>query len=424
MPDNQFSVSVPNPLQALLIGQQAYQQGQEANKAQALDTARKTAVQAYQGGDPKTALSTLLGVGDIQGANAIGTQIQNDWTRQHTAQTDARAASNDAFSHNIQTQQLGLQTRAADRADDPTPDNFVADPTAPGGYKPIGPATPEYQAQVEAAKAKAKGDQPQIIGAGSSVIIPNQAANGPLFTNKFGTGGLSDDARDIKARQLIGGDLSGLQNIGRGAQAGQTLESISNRAAEILVNERGFTPDQAAAHLGQQVQAFKASTLGQGAEARTAGVREANLNLILRAADAAIPAALTASHDVARTGFVPLNKIIQGGQVMTSDPTLKRFGMANLQLAEHWARAMNPTGVMRESDRDKALTFLSTADSEDTYRQAVDQLHTQIVRERDAVKGSPVTPPSPSFGGAQAPAAPAAAGQPNVTSSGIKWSVQ
>ncbi len=59
--------------------------------------------------------------------------------------------------------------------------------------------------------------------------------------------------------------------------------------------------------------------------------------------------------------------------------------MANLQLAEHWARAMNPTGVMRESDRDMALSFLSTADSKDTYKRAVMQLKKQIEREREGV---------------------------------------
>ena len=61
--------------------------------------------------------------------------------------------------------------------------------------------------------------------------------------------------------------------------------------------------------------------------------------------------------------------------------------MANLQLAEHWARAMNPTGVMRESDRDLALGFLSTADSPQTYARAVAQLKKQIEREKGAVSG-------------------------------------
>lgn len=428
MADNPFTVQVPNAMQALLLGQQAYKQGQDENKAQALDDARKTAVQAYQSGDAKGALATLLGAGDREGASLMGQQLQNQWTQQHTATQDARSAANDAFSHNIQTQQLALQKRTADRADDPTPDNFVADASAPGGYRPIGPADPAYKASVAKAEAMAKGDVPTVMGSGSAIVIPNKVgAEGSIFKNSM-SGGLSDDALTVKANQWNNGDYDGAtKNVGRGAQGGATLEAIANKAASLLV-EKGMNPEEAAAQTSRNMQAFKASSLGQGAEARTAGVREANLNLILRAADAAIPAALQASHDVARTGFVPLNKIIQGGQVMTSDPTLKRFGMANLQLAEHWARAMNPTGVMRESDRDKALTFLSTADSENTYRQAVDQLHTQIVRERDAVKGSPVTPPAPSFGGTvNNPSQGNLTGapqQPNVTSSGVKWSVQ
>jgi hypothetical protein len=136
------------------------------------------------------------------------------------------------------------------------------------------------------------------------------------------------------------------------------------------------------------MQKFKASGIYQNTESRTGASREANLNIILKAADAAIPAALEASEKVARTGWVPLNQIIQKGQVMASNPELRQFGMANLQLAEHWARAMNPTGVMRESDRDMALHFLSLADSKDTYKQAVMQLKTQITRERDAIRSA------------------------------------
>lgn len=403
MADNPYSVQVVNPLQALLLGEQSYKAAQEGQQQDALKQARSQAAQLYQAGDTKGALAKLLGASDLQGAGTYSTLDNNAWNRQHTEKQDARQAGRDAISDQHWQASFGLQKRAADRADDPTPDNFVADASVPGGYRPIGPADPAYLAKVEAEKAKAKADVPTVIGAGSSVIIPNKASEGAIFTNKPTDDGLSTAARDIKARQLINGDMSALQNVGRGAQAGKTLEGISNRAAEILTEENGMTPQEAAAHLGQKIQAFKASSMGQGAEARTAGVREANLNLILRAADAAIPAALEASDAVARTGWVPVNKIIQHGEVMASNPDLKRFGMANLQLAEHWARAMNPTGVMRESDRDKALEFLSTADSPQTYRAAVGQLKTQITRERDAVRGAPVTPPSPSFSGGKPP---------------------
>ncbi len=219
------------------------------------------------------------------------------------------------------------------------------------------------------------------------------AVQGALVNPKTGEvvykgSGLSDAALEITARQVANGDLSGLTNIGRGTQGDQKLTAVRNKAAEILTEEGGMSPEDAAATMSKRFQAFKAQGIGLGAESRTAGTREANLNLILKATEAAVPAALEASEAVSRTGWVPINQIIQKGQVIASSPELKQFGMANLQLAEHWARAMNPTGVMRESDRDMALNFLNTADSKDTYKTAVLQLQKQITRERDAVRST------------------------------------
>lgn len=402
------------------------------NQANALR--QQTLASLGQGG-PADA-TALLKSGDLSLAQ-LGIGLQNRsaddaWRREESARSQKNA-----------DRSYGLQVRSADRADDPTPDNFVADPNAPGGYRPIGPADPAYLERVAAAKARAaasappegftqgpdgvlapraggptdpvylgrvdaeraraKGDQPTIMGPGSSVIVPNKAAEGPVFTNKLAGGGLSQDALDIRAAQWNNGDYEGAtKNVGRGAQGGATLEAIANRAAERLV-EQGHSPEAAAAHVSSNMQKFKASGIGQNAESRTSATREANLNLILKATDAAIPAALEQSEKVARTGWVPVNQIIQKGQVMASDPELRKFGIANLQLAEHWARAMNPTGVMRESDRDLALHFLSTADSKETYKQAVMQIKTQITRERDAVKGARGEAPAP---GASVPALP------------------
>ncbi len=244
-------------------------------------------------------------------------------------------------------------------------------------------------------------EKPVSVPAGASLVSPKTGA-----VTFAGTDGLSAAGTEITARQIINGDLSGLQNIGRGAQGDAKLTAIKNKAAELLTTEYGMSPKDAAGHLSTQLQAFKAAGVGATTEARTTANRESNLNLILKATDAAIPEALRLSEAVDRTGWVPVNKLIQGGQVMASNPTLKQFGMANLQLAEHWARAMNPTGVMRDGDRDLALHFLSTADSKDTYKAAVMQLKTQITRERDAIKGpaahaapgAPAAPKSDPFG--------------------------
>lgn len=206
----------------------------------------------------------------------------------------------------------------------------------------------------------------------------------------------------------VSGGLSGQILAKENAERTARGEAPMTAAEEIEALQRMHPPRSAS---GMSVEAFKRENPGATAaqiqefqarqaeltsEARTKGTREANLDIILRVTDSAIPAALEASDKVPRGKFVPVNKIIQNGQIATSDPDLMSFGMANLQLAEGWARAMNPTGVMRESDRDKALSFLSTATSPATYKVLVNQLRTQIGRERAAIesgKNSAVTPP-------------------------------
>lgn len=271
--------------------------------------------------------------------------------------------------------------------DEKTPAGFVKGDDGNMHFIPGGPADPAYLRLAEAQKKDPNGNY--VLGRGGEVVKNNPDGTVTvLHKNETPAEPMDPAALEILARREIGGDFSGRNNLGRGAQGASDLKAITNKSSEILTKEMGKTPAEAAAHMLKQKQEYNAQGQGLNAEARTTGVREANLNLILKATAAAIPAALEASEKVSRTGWVPLNKIIQSGQVATSDTNLRQFGMANIQLAEHWARAMNPTGVMRGEDRDLALGFLGTADSKDTYRALVGQLQKQIERERDAVKSS------------------------------------
>jgi hypothetical protein len=242
----------------------------------------------------------------------------------------------------------------------------------------------------------------------------------PDWSPADSSGGLTPDAIKVGGIQIANGDLSPLKNVGRGTQGSRDIAALKNAATAHLI-EKGASPEEAAAKASEAIQKFAAQGIGLNAEERTRGNREGNLNLILKATEAAIPAALEASEAVERYAgkWVPVNQIIQKGQVATSDANLRKFGMANLQLAEHWARAMNPTGVMRESDRDLALSFLSTADSKATYREVVNQLKLQITRERDAVRngGAPAATAAPA---ASAAAVPAAAATPPAPPPGFE----
>jgi hypothetical protein len=206
-------------------------------------------------------------------------------------------------------------------------------------------------------------------------------------------------AQQAGVKQLI--DIYASKNAKpQNAALTKFLEENPNATAQQIQNfQQAAHPPRSASGMSLQqfkqenpnatsadIQEFQAKQAEMNSAARAKGGREANLDIILRVTDSAIPAALAASENVPRGSFVPLNKLIQGGEIATSDVNLGKFAMANLQLAEGWARAMNPTGVMRESDRDKALSFLSTATSKETYKALVEQLRTQIQRERAAIQ--------------------------------------
>jgi hypothetical protein len=381
------------------------------------------------------AMAGALRAGDLKTAAALGTMADRKFNEQKDTrdfgfrQSEAgRAQSNADRSFGLQERQFNAGETRAERDFGLKKQEFDArfnGDIPPSGFRrndagleplPNGPADPAYIERVTKAKATEgtpTGYRPTDTGLEYIPGGPNDPEQVEKLARAKNAVTMTDAATEMKARQVINGDLSALTNVGKGVQGDQKLTAISNKAADILVNEMGMTPAEAASHVSQKLQAFKAAGVGQNAGARTEGTREANLDMILRVTDAAIPAALEQSAKVWRTGIVPVNRIIQRGQIMASDPELRSFGMANLQLAEGWARAMNPTGVMRESDRDKALDFLSTADSEPTYRRLVGQLRTQIQRERDGVhagRGGTTTPEPGAIPGNKGAAAATAPG--------------
>lgn len=312
-----------------------------------------------------------------------------------------------------QVKALEAQTARADRAQTETARHNAANEAHQAALMAQGKVTPGWRQ-----KADGAGWEPIPGGPHDPAVIQQQqqAKVGP---------GMSPESKEVIARRMIAGDYSGYNSLGRTGAGLAVRNEINNLATELAMKENGMNPAQASDLLNKNKQEYGARQIGLNTEARTEGQRETNLNMILRAANAAIPAALEANDKLTRYGgpITPLNKIIQRGEIMTSNPELVEFGMANLQLAEHWARAMNPTGVMRESDRDKALSFLDTGLSAGTYKRAVMQLQKQIERERDSIHGkSPSAPidvtkpaPQPGVAGPATPGSGATLRQPTIT---------
>lgn len=268
---------------------------------------------------------------------------------------------------------------------------------------------------------------PLIMNASTHEVLDAATGKPPTTDAKYELKGQKaeisdDDARAIAKYTVDTGDNSRLSGLGISGNNRMKVQSAINQ----YLREKAITNDE----MARRKQEYAAQGTASNAGARVRANREENLAIILNTTEAAIPAAIEASKEVARTGFVPLNKILQNGRLMTSNPSQVKLGIANLQLAEGWARAMNPTGVMRESDREKALQYLDTALSSGTYEQAVKQIHMQIIRERESVhRGSTTLPrngeaPPPGQATSVEPtAAPAGAVGTRKDTTGKNWYV-
>ncbi len=80
---NQFSVDVPNVLQGIVAGEQGYKEAKGIVDENRINAGRQEAMNALQtGGDLRSPLAKLIGVGDIKGAEAIAAFAKSHYDNQ------------------------------------------------------------------------------------------------------------------------------------------------------------------------------------------------------------------------------------------------------------------------------------------------------------------------------------------------------
>ena len=109
---NQFDIAVPNVLQSLMAGNEAYKQTRDYRKEEELQAARQGAAQDFAAGNHQSALAKLMNIGDTQGmtaiANVFNNQADRDWRRQEAD----RAQKNQDRSFGLQEKQFQFSTTA------------------------------------------------------------------------------------------------------------------------------------------------------------------------------------------------------------------------------------------------------------------------------------------------------------------------
>lgn len=110
---NPFDIAVPNVLQALMAGNEAFKQTRGYRKEEELGAARQQAAnELMNGGNTKSAIAKLLGIGDVQGASTIASMDQNQYNRDWQRQEADRAQRNQDRSFGMQEKQFQFSTTA------------------------------------------------------------------------------------------------------------------------------------------------------------------------------------------------------------------------------------------------------------------------------------------------------------------------
>lgn len=211
---NPFDVQVVNPLQALLVGGQAYD---SANKTRVENEKRSALATLLSGGGPldaQKAAQVLLASGDTSGAGTFANLASNIEQRNYQ---HGRDVSNDAYRDKqaavdaaFRRESLGLQRRAAERADDPTPSGFRKD-AATGGLTPIpgGPQDPAYISTATKPRSLSVSDIGKLSDEGQKFGTLTSVANN--FKDNYGgytpgTGDLSMAAGRYLPERIAGKD--------------------------------------------------------------------------------------------------------------------------------------------------------------------------------------------------------------------------
>ena len=189
------------------------------------------------------------------------------------------------------------------------------------------------------------------------------------------SGGLSEEAVQGLAEQVLSGNKQALQGLGRGTQGATDLRRIENRVYE-LAKAKGLS--------GKDLANATAAFAGEMAASRAISVQNVKLSAVEGAAANAAQMYQDAYKDLGVTSNLKgLNEFVQSGQAATSDPKLKRALTAAQGLASEYASAMNRGGAPHVHDMEYARKLIVDAIKEGPA--ANDAMVKQIRAEIDGV---------------------------------------
>ena len=184
------------------------------------------------------------------------------------------------------------------------------------------------------------------------------------------SGGMSDDAVEGLAEQVLNGNRQAIQGLGRGVQGAADIRRIENRVYEIA-KQRGLT--------GKNLADATAAFAGEVSAARSVSTLTAKIDTYANEAANAANMWRSAMKDLdVKSNFKPLTQAIQSGQEKFNDPKLAKAALAANALSKAYAKAMNPTGAPHVEDEKYARNLIGTASNPQEMAAKADQVLAEI----------------------------------------------
>lgn len=198
------------------------------------------------------------------------------------------------------------------------------------------------------------------------------------------SGGLTDDAVDLMAGQLVAGAKARdvMVNMGRGTQGAVDIRRINNAYAKKL-KELGISP--------QDIIAKQQEVQGAAKEVQSAASIAGKINYAEQELDRTVPIARQASEKVSRGSFVPFNKLKQMGQAAIGDPDLKELYVYTNTVLNAYDMLAARGGTDQEK-RAQNRKMLETADSPAAYNAALSAILVEAQASQQAGQASMRSP--------------------------------
>ncbi len=194
------------------------------------------------------------------------------------------------------------------------------------------------------------------------------------YTRGNTSAGLSDDAADLIAQQIVAGQTNATVGL---ARRPEDMEKVRNAVAALTTKEAdelGLPKEKRGELLAIRAAEFGGLQAGE----RTAAQQAARIGMANNEAQFMMPIAVAASEKVDRTQYPHLNSIIEAVDRGTGDENVVKFFTAVNSLVNAYARAVTPVGASTDDQRKHARDVLDAAYSKGQFRAATDTMKLEM----------------------------------------------